>query len=1014
VSATKLSVAEVAQYLGYSESENWTTGDPAGRDRAQTLRAREAGVIGTYLFRTSPEEYPLLPKRPIVHIAEAETVERAREIHQKVWNLGNAPFLIIVLPDHVRVYTGFRYSMAEDEPLLQTPFHKFPVIVEGGLLDFHARQIDSGRIWETHGCQLPITSRVDQKLLKDLSELGRILINERELEPVVAHSLIGKYIYIRYLIDREIVSDRWLEEYGINKNDVLGPNANLQGLRQLVDALESRFNGRIFPLPLVGDQAPTDADVAFVASIFRGDTIKGQLALDFRIYDFFFIPIELLSSIYEQFLHARGDGKKVGAYYTSEPLAEYLLAEVNAVLPLESGYKILDPCCGSGVFLVLSYRRLVELELLRQRKPKLRPIELREILTGCIFGIERNLEACYVTEFSLILTMLSYIDPPELHRNKPFQFPNLHNENILHSDFFAGAVDKLIRNGLSFDWVVGNPPWVELDPSDPDEAHTLGWVRANSVSRPVARFRACEAFTWRATDLLSDRGYVGFVVHAKSLTNEQSTPYRQAFFLTHDVVKITNFSNLAPFLFEGRAGAPAATVVYRPAESRSLEERAPITHYAPFALNQLPVRNLGSRHSWTITVYENEISTVEAVDAASGSPLTWKIALWGSYRDKALLRKFERLFPHTLEALALLKGWAFGLGVQLRHGEDQRSGEVEPAPDLVGKWVLDFDQMNAARRRFCVPESALIVNDHGYLRKRGGKKGLSLMQAPHMVITPSYAAYSDTEFIVKHPRVAIAAPPGDADHLRALSLYLNSNIARYLAFFSSTRWGVDRITGGYIDIAGIRVPDLDEQQIAELAKLHGKWAISEGSQQGEPDLFHSGEHTERLGSLTRELALILRLPSWISDVVDEFITIRLETIDGKTGGLPAQSPRDHDLRVYAEALRQQLESFARIPHYVSVRVLRDFITCEIETARREGGIEIVTARAAADVEERLWAALRVGQTQWMYVQRSLRVFDGTRMYLYKPKRLIDWTRTQALLDSDDIIAEVLGNVGRRS
>jgi len=53
-------------------------------------------------------------------------------------------------------------------------------------------------------------------------------------------------------------------------------------------------------------------------------------------------------------------------------------------------------------------------------------------------------------------------------------------------------------------------------------------------------------------------------------------------------------------------------------------------------------------------------------------------------------------------------------------------------------------------------------------------------------------------------------------------------------------------------------------------------------------------------------------------------------------------------------------------------------------------------------------------SQWVYVQRGLRIIDGSTVYICKAPRLIDWTRTQALNDSDDLIAEVLsrGNSDR--
>ena len=42
--------------------------------------------------------------------AEAVTVAEAKQIHRSLWNLGYAPFLIVRLPDQIRVYTGFNYE----------------------------------------------------------------------------------------------------------------------------------------------------------------------------------------------------------------------------------------------------------------------------------------------------------------------------------------------------------------------------------------------------------------------------------------------------------------------------------------------------------------------------------------------------------------------------------------------------------------------------------------------------------------------------------------------------------------------------------------------------------------------------------------------------------------------------------------------------------------------------------------------------------------------------------------
>jgi len=133
------------------------------------------------------------------------------------------------------------------------------------------------------------------------------------------------------------------------------------------------------------------------------DTKEGQLALDFQAYDFSYIPVELLSSIYEYFLK---DEKRSGGgiVYTPEALADYVIAELEAVHPLRLGHKVLDPCCGSGVFLVLAYRRLIE-RLWEEQGQRPSADAMNASYRRAIFGVERDREACYITSFSLILTL---------------------------------------------------------------------------------------------------------------------------------------------------------------------------------------------------------------------------------------------------------------------------------------------------------------------------------------------------------------------------------------------------------------------------------------------------------------------------------------------------------------------------------------------------------------------------------------------------------------------------------
>jgi hypothetical protein len=138
-------------------------------------------------------------------------------------------------------------------------------------------------------------------------------------------------------------------------------------------------------------------------------------------------------------------------------------------------------------------------------------------------------------------TAINYVDPPDLHRNKQFTFPSLHNTQIFECDFFDDESDFWKQN-KKFDWIVGNPPWIELKPDTVNEELARSWIRRNIEERPATGNRVCEAFIWRVIDLLAPNGSIGLLIHAKSLFNHESERYRKQFFTQHQVLRITNFS----------------------------------------------------------------------------------------------------------------------------------------------------------------------------------------------------------------------------------------------------------------------------------------------------------------------------------------------------------------------------------------------------------------------------------------------------------------------------------------
>jgi hypothetical protein len=1001
------------------------------------------GFKGVYSFKTSSDKQVHLPEKFAVCFAEAENLEKAKEIHQKIWNLGLSPFLVILLPNQVRVYTSRDFDAKNDKTLIESDSLEISVL-QDVLIDFSAFAIDSGRIWKSKVAEKLSTQRkVDVRLLRNLARLLQLLVEVYGLATQVAHSLIGKYVYIRYLQDRQILSIEWLQDKRrqIDIEKILGRSATKVELQKLVHVLDDKFNGNVFPVDF---DAITDEHVRLVASVFKGDeplgdglfqtSLAGLEVEDFRIYNFEYIPTETLSSIYELFLKAQNKNSKTGAYYTPEWLADYVLSEVNSFKSLEKDMKILDPACGSGIFLVLAYQRLIEQELQRRSSRKtnllsleelITPEELSKILEDSIYGVELEYEACKVTEFSLILTLLNYVEPRELHNHERFRFPKLANNNIFHQDFFD---DKKLfwKSKHRFDWIVGNPPWKKLEPEDrATNPNVFRWMAENKKERPVGDKRIEEAFSWRVTDKLNENGVVGIVHHATSLFNLKSAEYRRHFFTRNEVLRVTNLSNFRQFLFDGTsvslddnkgssgATAPAATIIYRLPKPKN--KKQPIIHYGPFVDNQIQNTN---DDFWSITINESEINIVSPEEAELGRFQTWKFAFWGNHRDKQAVEYLKHKFPLNLAQFCQSKGWLVpSEGSQLRRGTASKQGDVEEIKWLRDKKRLNSKELNKEPRYlFSIPSRALsdLSLDDIFVRKRGGKQGLELTFAPHIYFaaTWNHIVFSDDDFVIPARQIGIGAgrfaTSEDRIYMKALTAYLRSNLITYYSFFNAPEWGTFLAAKIVVlrEVRNIPVPDFTSEQASKLADLYN--FLSNKEKQS------LGQHNSR-ANLQRELddgvAEALAIPTKLVKLAQDFVTTRLPLNEGVEARQKlTEIPNQGLLQDYAQTLRDELDGVAsgKRRHLVTITQARGFTECLIEI-RKEARkpLSPIIQLGDSDNFSKLRETLRQQHSQAAYVQRSLRVFDGPRVYIYKPSRILDWTYTQALNDSNDLIGQIL-------
>jgi len=1031
---------DAAQVLGYTDSPNFLTAEehfPHTQELGYVFRKAETecGLKGVYVLRSENANASPIP---IVYFCQAATEAQASLIHKRVWNQGTVPFVLVQTPAHLRLYSGFLYKTSsatgtENAGILKAAVDFNEVMDQ--LAEFQASAIDDGTLWKVWGDEITPDTRVDWTLLENLKHLD-LYLQGQGTNRDISHALIGKFVYFRYLRDRLILSDRKLAKWDIKPESVFSRQADLDSFLLLDQKTHDWLNGSIFPLSL--DMLSSIQPTLFqqVASVFAGDTVDGQLHLNFEPYDFSFIPIETLSVIYEQFLHlpeagqSSSPGKEAGAYYTPIPLIAFIQEELERKHPLTKGMTVLDPSCGSGAFLVQCYRRLIEKQLQEKQSP-LRPSELRHILTSQIFGVDRDGDACRVAELSLMLTLLDYITPPDLEHNPTFTLPNLRNTNIFEADFFdPDSRWAQVTTTQKFDWVVGNPPWVELRSSRirQEDRPVWQWMKDHAAEAPTGGHQVAEAFVWKTLPCLKPDGVAGLVLPAMTLFKKESTAFRRRFFTSVRAWCVANFSNMAYVLFSGRTERSALAIFFQSLDSRIKQDQdEPILTYAPLIINQeanRPGRPGRKKNTWNIAINASEIQEVPTYKAMTGDMLPWKLAMWGCFRDGKLLERLVRKFI-AFDDFAKTHNISSHQGFVPKEKSSLSQETLEERLELVGKKYINFNRLRGCGNLFVFPARSISVIPEAkrYIRTRGGRAGLHVSYPPHIILDAGrrFAVYADEFVAVPHPHIGITASVGNETLLKALSLYLSSDFVTYQQFFTTSEWGISTSRSTLDSLKNLPVPlgNLPDQELMEWAELRD--TLADMSQHtlaprlGDKIIPGSEDAlSEKIAELNDRVSQSLGLREAERILIRDFVHMNMQCIKGKVAKEAIDIPSEFTMQSYLQRLKKELDAFIVdelgtqhevIAHYdtrsamIAIRLIRDhpsqFIT--VQAADKE------TTQEFAKIRKHL----KQHHSQWIYFNRNLRIYDHDTIYCFKPMQSLHWTQRQAILDAGEVIAETL-------
>lgn len=274
--------------------------------------------------------------------------------------------------------------------------------------------------------------------------------------------------------------------------------------------------------------------------------------------------------------------RKEGIVYTPPFIAERILQSGLTSRQRDERTTILDPACGSGVFLLVAFFILTT-----------RGCDPETALTS-LYGVDKD---PFAIQISSLLLKTAFL----LVTRSQSPAPSVH-DNLIAGDtlFGTGEWEEKLKIA-TFDLVVGNPPYGiarddKLTPLENEE------LKARYQSVRVGKIDKYIAFMAKRYSLLGDKGFLSYVVPNAWLGIRSGQKIREKFLQEKALTKIVV---LPQSVFEGRALEVVIFEVWKGTNSRSYT-----------------VENLEGRTVATIPYSAIETSPGQSIPTAWSSALT--------------------------------------------------------------------------------------------------------------------------------------------------------------------------------------------------------------------------------------------------------------------------------------------------------------------------------------------------------------------------------------------------------
>lgn len=707
--------------------------------------------------------------------SESNNENLLRAVRERAWNQ-NLVSIVLAVSDERAIAAPTALPEAEIRTLSFSQAKRFG--------EFSCADVQSGDVYSRYTKWFAAENRVDRVLLRSLGLIVDALVVEG-LDKTNAQLLMAQVMFVAYLEHRGIVGDSYRHEHDVGALAALVSAKNSRGILKLLESLKRDFNGDVLEpvgAKSVWSELSTKAFSLLDDFLCRVDLSSGQRS--FWHYDFRFIPVELISGIYESFLS--DEKRSVGAYYTPRNLAMLAVDQAFHGSANILDEKVYDGACGSGILLTTAFRRMLgHGEAMSGRQWTF--AERIALLKRSIFGSDINKSACRVTAFSLYLSVLENLNPADIAKlteQGQSKLPKLTDNNIFYEekgDFFSDKNPLAARKDCSL--FLSNPPWVEpkaetILPSD---------IWAKSMGYSIPRRQTCAAFMLRALDAVHPQhGRFCFILPVSVLSASTSQKFVNEWLDQCEIDTIINFGDLRKILFDN-AKQPALVVVARP-------RRKGRTRCIPETFEYWTPKADVSFAFGRLTLHGADRNIVQTSLLRADNAILTNL-FWGTPYDLALMTRLE--MRGQIKDVLECEGWHTSKGF---HKEDKHVS-VENLVSVDGIRHLKF--LNA--RQFAMDGPLLAegileifpseVTDVPNLTD----DLIAAFTGPRIVfkdgMTPERgvcAAFSSKAFCFNSSTGVITAPKRDADILRFMSAYLHSDLVRYLLLLSAYQVSFER------------------------------------------------------------------------------------------------------------------------------------------------------------------------------------------------------------------------------